>query len=879
MRAAFVLAVLAACLFRAHAEEPFAFEKTPGKLPKDVVPREYEVRIAPHLQTRTFQGAVVITIEVLHPVSRIVLNSLGLEIESRKLVSPAGDIALPAPEIDVAQQTLTFTLTEPLPAGSYRLELHFAGQLGEQPQGLFLTRYKIGQQERYALATQMEATDARRMFPCWDEPVFRASFQLSLEIPVAFTAVSNMPIAGEEAPPGAEIKRVIFAKTPLMPTYLVALFAGELEWLEDQVDGVKLRVLTATGKREQARYALEATKQILPFYNDYFGTKYPLPKLDQIAFPSTGASGMENWGAILYDETALLYDPAHSAQSTRERVFGVVAHEIAHQWFGDLVTMAWWDNLWLNEGFASWMGTKAMDKFNPDWQVWLRASGEKEGAMSLDARATTHPIQQRVETESQANDAFDEITYSKGQAFLRMLESYLGEQPFRDGIRQYVQRHAFSSTTTADLWKALEEVSGKPVRSLAAGWTEQPGFPVVKLNEVREAGMVAVAISQERFTLNQSKPEPLFWAIPITLGPAAAPLAAEVVLLKDRQMPPRPIEPGLALKANIGDVGYYRVWYDDALFKRLRKAAPLMATADRLNLLNDAWAMALAERAPVARYLELASALGDDPSYVIVDQILGTLSYVDRLQRGQPGEKAFHEWARRVLRPHLARLGWEPKPNEKQLDALLRSHLISTLGRFGDESVLAEARRRFETFLENPDSLPGDLREAVLGLAGRQADAVTWEKLRERGKAENSTEQKHLFYRALASARVGELAARTLAISLTDELVPKEATRLVRQVGDAGEQPELALEFARANLDPLLAKLGSLEATGFVPSLFRPFNDAARAAELERFAKDKLPPESAPQVARVADEIRLKASLKERLLPDIDAWCRAQPGK
>jgi aminopeptidase N len=859
--------------FAAVAEEPFALERTPGKLPKTIIPKSYAVRVVPSLADATFRGNETIELEVRQPVREIVLNARGLFVANARL----GEQPL-APQLDEAKQTLTFALANELPAGVHRLELEFSGKLGEQPNGLFLARYQEGTEQKRALATQMEATDARRMFPCWDEPVFRASFELTAVVPSAHTALSNMPIAAETALADG-LKEVRFEKTPPMASYLLAFFAGEFESIEDEVDGVKLRVLTTPGKREQARYALEATRQILPYYNEYYGTSYPLPKLDLLALPCTGASGMENWGAILYNDSALLYDPASSSQSTKERVFGVIAHEIAHQWFGDLVTMAWWDNLWLNEGFASWMGTKATDHFNPDWQIWLRAAGEKEWAMSLDARSTTHPIQQRVATEEEANDAFDEITYEKGQSFIRMLESYLGESAFCGGIRAYMQRHAYSSTTTADLWTSLEQSSGRPVRSFAAGWTEQPGFPVVKISEAVAHGETTVEISQERFTLNQPKAEPLFWAIPIALGPAAAPLDARVVLLKERNLQPMPIEPGQALKANVGDTGYYRVWYDDALFKRLRKAISLMAAADRLNLLNDTWAMALAGRAPVTRSLELIDALADDTSYPIANRCVDLCWFIHELERGEPGEAAFHAWARKLLQPQLARLGWDAQPGEKQLDALLRSAVIHALGIFGDEAVLAEAQRRFRAFVAKGEPIAGDLRRTVLGLVGLRADTETWEKLHELSRAESSVEQKRNYLQALTATRSSELASRALAISLTDELIPEDATRLVHQVGDDGEQPELALEFAKANLDTLLAKTGALAANSYVPRLFRPFTDAARADELEHFAAARLSPDSKYQVAKAADEIRFKASLKKLLLPDIDARCRVQSGK
>ena len=869
MRLATVLAILAFCGIT-RAEEPFALELTPGQLPKDVVPRHYAIHVVPSVEKAAFTGSETVEIEVRKPTRQIVLNSLGLEITNARL-----DGAPITPQLDEKKQTLTFALATDLLAGAHKLELDFSGKLNEQPFGLFITRYQDGTEQKRALATQMEATDARRMFPCWDEPVFRATFALTAVVPAAQVAVSNMPIEQETKLDGG-LKEVRFGKSPSMASYLIAFFAGELESLEDEVAGVKLRVLTTAGKREQGRYALEATKLILPFFNEYFGTKYPLPKLDQVAFPSTGASGMENWGAILYNDTALLYDPANSSQATKERVFEVVAHEIAHQWFGDLVTMAWWDNLWLNEGFASWMGTKATDQFNPEWQVWLRAASSKERAMSLDARSTTHPIQQRVETEAQANDAFDEITYLKGQSFIRMLESYLGEEPFREGIRRYMAKHAYSSTTTADLWKSLADVSGKPVPALAAGWTEQPGFPVVKISEIHSD---AVEITQERFTLNQANPAPLLWAIPIVLGPAGTRDRATVTLLKDVRLPAMPIEPGLVPKANIGDVGYYRVWYDDTLFTRLSKAAPTMVTADRLNLINDAWAMALAGRAPVSRYLDLVSTVADDPAYAILDQIVRTFGFIDSLQRGRPGEAAFRAWACSLLQPQLARLGWEAKPGEKELVARRRSAVIGLLGSFGDPAVLAEAGKRFDGFVAKPDSLGGDLRDTVFSLVGRDADAARWEKLHALGRAAVSTEQKRSLYRALASVRSSELAGKALAIALTDELPPKLATQLVHQVGDDGAHPELALAFATGHFDTLLSKLGSLDANKFFPLVFRPFNDAARADELEAFAEAKLPPDAAPQVAKVADEIRFKAVLIKRLLPDIDDWCRARTGK
>src|SRR6266480_2279081 len=372
-----------------------------------------------------------------------------------------------------------------------------------------------------------------------------------------------------------------------MSSYLNVFCAGEFDAIESEGDGVKLRITTTKGKAESGRYALEATAQILRYYNQYFGIPYPLPKLDQLAIPGGFGGAMENWGGITYYEAALLFDPANSSAATKQRVYEVIAHEVAHQWFGDLVTMAWWDNLWLNEGFASWMGTKCTARFNPQWEVWLekgvprdptrRVGIAKEQAMEGDARSTTHPIQQPIATEAEANSAFDDITYKKGQSFLRMLESFLGEDVFREGIRRYIAAHKYSNSTTADLWNALSESSGQPIAEIAAGWTEQPGFPVV--NVKREADG-KVRLTQERFTVNFKNAPSLEWKIPLTysvIGQAPASL-----LMTGESEHLQNIPADRALKLNVRGAGNYRVEYDEPSWNLLLRTLPQMSVEDRV---------------------------------------------------------------------------------------------------------------------------------------------------------------------------------------------------------------------------------------------------------------------------------------------------------
>src|SRR6476660_2092367 len=480
-----------------HAEQPFDFASTPGKLPKQVRPTDYAIWIKPDIKKLTFAGRETVKLNVEQATSELVLNAADLTLSGAQLDGKT--IPKTAIKFDAKNELLTITAPGELTPGEHTLALKFTGKINQFGRGLFYGKYQeqgTGAKKIF-LGTQFEATDARRLFPCWDEPAFRARFQLTTVVPENWMAVSNMPVAREKKVIGG--REVEFQSTPSMSSYLVVFCAGEFDAVESEVDGVKLRITTTKGKAENARYALEATAQNLHYYNEYFGIPYPLPKLDQLAIPGGFGGAMENWGGITYYETALLFDPANSSAGTKQRVYEVIAHEVAHQWFGDLVTMAWWDNLWLNEGFASWMGTKCSDHFNPQWEVWLRSNGKKQRAMETDALSATHPIQQPVKTESEADSAFDEITYLKGQSFLRMLESYLGEEDFRGGIRSYMQAHKFSNSTTADLWNALGEFSKKPVSAIAASWTEQPGLPLVSVNSA-ESG---ITVSQERFAMHQ----------------------------------------------------------------------------------------------------------------------------------------------------------------------------------------------------------------------------------------------------------------------------------------------------------------------------------------------------------------------------------------
>ncbi|MBA3833899.1 MAG: M1 family metallopeptidase [Chthoniobacterales bacterium] len=863
---------------RLQAEAPFNFATTPGKLPKNVVPVSYDIQLRPDVEKRTFTGSETVALDVRQPTKTIALNVNEVAISSAKLRGTNGQDEQPAGiAIDAKEQIATLTFAKEIAPGAWQLALDFSGTINQSGQGLFYATYqeeKTGA-KKTMLGTQMEPADARRLFPCWDEPSFRAKFRLTTTLPANFAAFSNMPVQSETSTP--EGKKVRFEETPPMASYLVVFCAGELEAIHGEADGVKIGVVTTQGKTETGRYALESAEKILHYYDEYFGIKYPLPKLDLIAVPGGFGGAMENWGGITFYESALLFDPAKSSERTKETIFEVTAHEMAHQWFGDLVTMAWWDNLWLNEGFASWMGTKCSDHFNPQWQVWLRASAEKQSAMTTDALSSTHPIQQPVKTEIEAGSAFDEITYQKGQSFLRMLESYLGEDGFRAGIRGYMQAHKFSNSTTADLWNALGEASKKTVGALAASWTEQPGLPLVSLS----AGGAGLTISQERFTIHQKNPKPLQWKIPIAWRDLQTPASTSppVFLLEEKSALLPEAHPGQIVKLNAGDAGYYRVAYDAADFEKLLSSAPQWPEADKVNLLSDTWALVEADHRPIANYFQLVETLRDGDGLAQWEQITATLSYIDRLYIGNEQRPAFQAYARSLLKPVFDRLGWDAKPGEEAAKGLLRVNLISHLGDSGDQEVMNGAQERFQKFIADPKTLPPDLRPTVLGVVGRHADPKTWETLHELGLKTKSIEEKGIYYGALADALAPDLARKTLPLSLTDELPAPYAMQLVMEVSRFGEQPGLAWEFSQAHRKQLDLKLDALGKVYFAPGVMRSFSEAGRASELEEYARKNLPPDAKSEIGKAAEEIRFKADLRARLLPAISKWIAAKTSR
>jgi len=849
----------------ARADLPFSLETTPGKLPKTVVPIHYSLDLQPNLSTLTANGSAVIDIDVREPTERLVLNAVGLTFRGTTLddLTSAASTA-----VDENQQTVTFTFPHAIAIGRHYLRIGYTASINKDGRGIYSIDYQAFGGRKQMIASHAEPADARRIFPGWDEPAFKATFELTMTVPQHFLAVSNTPVAREEVLRG-DRKRVTFERTPRMSSYLFLLAAGELERLTDEADGVTIGVVTARGKSAVGHRALDHAAPLLKYFNDYFGVKYPLPKLDLIALPGYATSAMEHWGAITFSEGDLLPGFPNSPAEEQRRILLLLAHEMAHQWLGNLVTMAWWNDLWLNEGFATWMEYKAAETLRPDLQPWLNANSDKQAAMEHDARRTVRALRQRVADENEATGTFDIITYIKGLALVRMAESYLGEDIFRDAMRRYMTEHAYSNATTDDLWRALEAASGKAVGSVLLAYADQVGVPLVTADARCVNGEQWIALRQERFRLRDAQPQR--WPVPILLGPPQG-KATTVLLDSTTEIPAGRC--GDAIKLNLGNVGYYRVRYDAAMQAALARQLPAMAPADRINLLTDAWALIEALRETPSAYFILVDQLAGDDHRGVVEQVTDTLARVDKLERGRPGRAAFQAYARALLRPIFERLGWQGADDESGERASMRVRLVLALGYFGDDAVIDEAKRRFEAFLRDPDSLPSALREPVIHLVGRAADRAVYERLHELGRKSKTDAGRSRYYSALASARDPALARETLAIALTDELPNEMARSLIFDVASHGESPDLAVEFVKRHFETLAAKFGPSFRNTSMPTLMEHFSDLARAEELKQFAPVHETPDGRAEAERVRERILADAEFVAEQIPAIDEWVR-----
>ena len=840
------------------------------QLPRGAAPSHYAIEVTPDAANLRFTGNTVIDVTVSQTMPALVLNAADLSIGAVTLTPANGKAMKGAAKVDADAQTVTLDFGKPLAPGNYRLAIAYAGVINQQANGLFALDYTNNEgQAKRALFTQFEAPDARRFVPSWDEPSYKATFDLTAIVPTGELAVSNMPVKST-ADMGGGKTRVSFGTSPKMSTYLLFFGLGELERATKMAGQTEVGVITGKGNSGKAQLALDASANILPYFNEYFGVPFPLPKLDNVAGPGQSQffSAMENWGAIFTFERALLVDPRFTSESTKRRIYETVAHEMAHQWFGDLVTMAWWDDLWLNEGFASWMATKVTDKLQPEWEMLLTRVDGREAAMSLDSLSTTHPVVQKITTVDQVNQAFDAITYQKGEAVITMLEGFAGEDVWRNGIRSYMKAHAYGNTVTDDLWKAVEGAGAKGLVAIAHDFTSKPGIPLVKVESAQcQGGSTLLTLSQGEYSRDNKDKAPLSWNVPVmaqTIGGAPQ----RLILQGKGQM----TLPGCgAYVINAGQTGYYRSLYPAANVEALAKGFTRLSSIDQTGLLADNYQLGLGGYQPIGLALDLIDAVPANASPAVLAEVPGYLgSAYDMLESDKAAQDRVVAYSSRKLTPVLNAIGYDAKAGEGSQVPVLRSALISTLGDMGDKAVVAEANRRFAALDSDPTALDGPLRNVWLGIIAKNADQATWDKLRAMAKGAKTDLEKSTLYALLGGARDEKLAAQALDLALTDEPGKTTSAAIIGQVGYA--HPMQAVDFVLAHRAQYEALIDVSARSQALARLGGGSADPAMATKLDAYATQYLTPESRKVVDRAIASVKTRVETRQRLKAPLASW-------
>ncbi|HZU80674.1 MAG TPA: M1 family metallopeptidase [Acidimicrobiales bacterium] len=735
------------------------------RLPYSVEPLRYALHLAPDLERAVFSGTVTIEAVCHEPVTSVVLHAQDLGIEEVRVVAGTEDLGATV-GVDDHEDRLAIELARRAPAGPLEIAIRFTGVLNDLLAGFYRSTFADDEGVVHTIATtQFEATDARRAFPCIDEPDRKAVFSITIDVPEGLDAVSNGHVVSDEPLPGGG-RRIRFADTMKMSTYLVAFVVGPLVATEPvDVEGVPVRVVHVPGRERLTDFALEAAAHALRFFSEWFGIPYPGDKLDLVAIPDFAFGAMENLGCVTFREAVLLIDPARASRVELERVADVVSHEIAHMWFGDLVTMKWWTGIWLNEAFATLMELLCVDAFRPAWKRWVSFGLERDVAMATDALHRTRPVEYPVGSPEEAQGMFDVLTYQKGASVLRMLERYLGAERFREGIRRYLRTHSYGNTVTSDLWDAIEEASGEPVRQIMESWILQGGFPVV----LAERGDGGVTLRQEPFAYAPADGESAIgsgWHVPVMVGAPGGTEAARILLGPDGSDVDAGGPSAGAFVVNAGGSGYYRVQYDTAGLQAVAGAFDQLHVLEQHNLLSDTWALVVAGRSELGDFLKLAEAARTSTDPGVWAQITAPLGFLDHAcadaERAQ-----LAAYVRALVGPAFSALGWEKRPGEDERTATLRSQLLAALGTVGhDEEVRERCRAMHAAFVSSGSSLDADLAPAVVGVVAAAGGAAEFDAFLERHRHPATPQEEVRYLYALAGFDDPELAARAYGIAI-----------------------------------------------------------------------------------------------------------------
>ena len=852
------------------------------RLPADVRPDRYDLAFTVDVAGARFEGTETIQVRVARSTSRIVLNAVDLTFQETT-VGEGAAAQKATVTLDKDSQTATLAVPQPLPPGPATVHVRFRGVLNDQLRGFYLSK---GKGRNYAV-TQFESTDARRAFPCFDEPAYKAVFSVTLTVDRNDVAISNGRQLSDTPGPAPSQHTLKFADSPKMSSYLVAMAVGDFQCTSGSADGIPIRVCATPDKKDLTRIALESAQQILHFYDSYFAIKYPFGKLDVLAVPDFAAGAMENTGAIFYRETDLLADAKSASVSTRKTIASVLAHEMAHQWFGDLVTMAWWDDIWLNEGFATWMANKPLAALHPEWQIAVDEARENRTALGLDSLKSTRPIHADADTPAQIDEAFDAIAYEKGASVLRMVESYVGADAFRKGINAYLQTHQRGNATSEDFWKAISASSGKPVERMLPTFVNQAGVPLVSVSlSCPQPRETRVTLSQSRFLADGSQSaDRALWQIPITYAGASTKVAPDdaagggprVVLdapTRELHIADAPCEPWVFI--NVGARGYYRTEYaPDVLRAMARDVETKLTAPERLSLVDDEWAMVKAGRHSVADYMSLVAGFSREHTAGVLGDITGRLRGIREDLVTDATRPAFEAFVRSLLRPLYDELGMSPGASAAEDDNRreLRSVVVSALGELGNEpDIAAKARAAVDRALDGREPLDPTLADALVSIAAAHGDAKLFDALLAAAEKATSPDERYRYLYALAGFTDPGLIERGLELVTTDRVRTQDAAIYLARFLIRPASRERAWAFLTERWDALAPKVTIFGGDTNLVQASGAFCDARSKDRVASFFAAHPLPAAARTLAQAQEQIANCVRLRESQSPKLTDW-------
>jgi aminopeptidase N len=837
------------------------------RLPNTVLPQHYSLTLTPDLKAATFIGSETIDVSLAEPTSSITLNQHDLTFKSVK-ISAGGSEQTASVSLDAEKQQATFTVPNQLPAGKATLKIEYAGILNNALRGFYLSKTA---KRNYAV-TQFESTDARRAFPSFDEPAFKAAFDVTLVVDKGDTAISNGPIVSDKPGPAADEHTIKFLTTPKMSTYLVAFLVGDFKCSSGQQDGVAIRTCSTPDKVALTPYGVDVAKYVLHYYNNYFGIPYPLKKLDLIGLPDFEAGAMENFGAITYRETALLIDPKTASEGAKREVALVIAHEMAHQWFGDLVTMQWWNNIWLNEGFATWMENKPVAAMHPEWNIDQAVAAGMDNALNLDAQPTTRAIRARADTPEEIEQMFDGISYGKASDVLLSVENYVGPETFRKGVHSYLSAHLYGNATAEDFWKAQTATSQKPVDKIMESLIAQAGVPLLTFGQPSGG---KVSVSQRRFYLSPSiQPDASQkWTLPLCFKTSANKQDCQLLTPETTSLS---VPDNQLFFANAGGNGYYRSAYTSGDYSAITAHLETSLTPpERISLIGDEWAQVRANKATVGEYLNLVSAVKDDPNADVVSSALDGLAAIRERIAATPQERdALEAWFRQNFESEYAKLGppsASDTPNKKQLRAIL----FAALGEADDPQIVARARELSTKYLANPSSVEPNLAQTALQITARNGDAALFDQLQKISQTSTNPEIQTGALHLLAMFENPELARRALEYAISDKVRNQDAAIQLAISLSEDKTRDVAWNFIQNNWDEVKKEFTPELGSAVVGATSTFCSEQSRDDVSQFFSTHKVP--AADQTLKHSIE-RINGCIELRHLqePNLRSWLETQ---